>query len=559
MRSLVAFVVAAQTLNVAYAAPPSASWLGNTKSLLSQIDSLTGSVVSSVLDVFGRVWSDVDGQAGQSSFVETNGVRYEQIRLASLQDHSLRISSTKSTLCDPKVKQHSGYLDVTDGKHLFFWYFEARENPKDKPLVLWLNGGPGCSSSTGLLFELGPCSIRYNTSAPNAFPYTEVNPYSWTNHANMIFLDQPTNVGFSYSSDGSTVNTSPVAAQDVYAFIQLFLAKYDNLRDKDFHVAAESYGGTYAPNIGKVIHEHNKNLQEMKTASFTALSSTQVAMLKDFKEINLKSLILANGLTEPYTQFASIPDYMCEGPYAPLDPAGPECASLRTKVGTCQSLIKRCYESGSRFSCVPAGLYCNSQLMGPLQNLGLNPYDLRQKCDRQKDGSLCYKQMNWIDEWLNKEEVKKELGVPHDRQFESCNMQVNQGFFFQGDGMHNSATLLLPLLKDSIKLLVYAGNADGMCNYMGNFNWMLALEGHPYAIEFRNSTTEKWHLPPSDKNKKPLKVGEFRAAYGNNVKDGAGNFVFVSVHEAGHMVPYDQPEAALDLFERWLNDRSFSD
>jgi cathepsin A (carboxypeptidase C) len=45
-------------------------------------------------------------------------------------------------------------------------------------------------------------------------------------------------------------------------------------------------------------------------------------------------------------------------------------------------------------------------------------------------------------------------------------MQVNQGFFFQGDGMHNSAALLIPLLNDGIKLLVYAGNADGMCNYM---------------------------------------------------------------------------------------------
>lgn len=45
-------------------------------------------------------------------------------------------------------------------------------------------------------------------------------------------------------------------------------------------------------------------------------------------------------------------------------------------------------------------------------------------------------------------------------------MQVNQGFFFQGDGMHNSAALLIPLLNDGVKLLVYAGNADGMCNYM---------------------------------------------------------------------------------------------
>jgi len=200
----------------------------------------------------------------------------------------------------------------------------------------------------------------------------------------MIFLDQPTNVGFSYSSDSSTVNTSPVAAKDVYAFLQLFFAKYHKFSGREFHVAAESYGGTYAPNIGKVIHESNQGLREMRTAAqessqVSVLSEEQRNMVADFKHINLKSLILANGLTEPYTQFASIPDYMCDGPYAPLDPGGSQCQSLRSKVSTCQGLIKRCYDSGTRFSCVPAGLYCNSQLMSPLMDTGLNPYDLRKK------------------------------------------------------------------------------------------------------------------------------------------------------------------------------------
>ncbi|CCA72778.1 related to carboxypeptidase [Serendipita indica DSM 11827] len=559
MRSLAILAIAAAG---ASAAPTSSSWTSSAKALLAQIDALSGNIISggvgaAVERVFDHGVSNSNDRV-QISFVENGGVKYEQVQLASLRDHSLRVSSTKSTLCDPKVKQHSGYLDVTDGKHLFFWYFEARDKPEEKPLVLWLNGGPGCSSSTGLLFELGPCSIRQNSSTPTPFVYTERNPHSWTNHANMIFLDQPTNVGFSYSSDGSTVNTSPVAAQDVYAFLQLFFAKFDGLAKKEFHVAAESYGGTYAPNIGKVIHEQNLQLQALKDKELSALSVENANMVQDFKKVNLKSLILANGLTEPYTQFASIPDYLCEGPYAPLDPSGTQCATLRTKVPTCQNLIKRCYESGSRFSCVPAGLYCNSQLMGPITQLGLNPYDLRQKCDRQKDGDLCYKQMNWIDEWLNKEEVKKELGVPDDREFESCNMQVNQAFFFQGDGMHNSAALLLPLLNDGIKLLVYAGNADGMCNYMGNFNWMLALDAHPYAAEFRNATTDKWHLP-TEKGGKRVRGGDVRAAHGDSLKKGAGSYVFVSVHEAGHMVPYDQPEAALDLIDRWLNDKSLSE
>ena len=86
--------------------------------------------------------------------------------------------------------------------------------------------------------------------------------------------------------------------------------------------------------------------------------------------------------------------------------------------------------------------------------------------DRAKDGDLCYKQMNWIDVWMNDATNKKELGVPAKLRFDSCNMEVNQAFFRQGDGMHNSAALLPEIINDDVKLLVYAGNADAMCNYM---------------------------------------------------------------------------------------------
>jgi len=98
--------------------------------------------------------------------------------------------------------------------------------------------------------------------------------------------------------------------------------------------------------------------------------------------------------------------------------------------------------------------------------LGLNPYDVRKTCDRQRDGSLCYKQMEWIDTWMNDDANKKALGVDPSRSFESCNMQVNQAFLMQGDGMHNSAILLPDLINDGVRLLVYAGNADYMCNFI---------------------------------------------------------------------------------------------
>jgi cathepsin A (carboxypeptidase C) len=96
-----------------------------------------------------------------------------------------------------------------------------------------------------------------------------------------------------------------------------------------------------------------------------------------------------------------------------------------------------------------------------LTETGLNPYDVRLKCDRSKtkDGPLCYKQMGWIETWLNDPSNKAALGVNPSRTFESCNMQVNQAFTLNGDGMHNSALLLPELVDAGVRLLVYAGNA----------------------------------------------------------------------------------------------------
>ena len=90
---------------------------------------------------------------------------------------------------------------------------------------------------------------------------------------------------------------------------------------------------------------------------------------------------------------------------------------------------------------------------------GRNPYDVRRACDRAKDGDLCYRQMGWIETWMNDPKNKVALGASLDRTFASCNMEVNQAFTMNGDGMHNSALLLPDLINDGIRLLVYAGNA----------------------------------------------------------------------------------------------------
>jgi cathepsin A (carboxypeptidase C) len=497
------------------------------------VDSATAHITKGAADVLHGAGGFISAAKKQihkwedagKEFVKQNGLVYEFVSHPEFSNYKLRLTEPK--LCDAGVKQYSGYLDIAEDKHLFFWFFEARFRPDEAPLVLWLNGGPGCSSSTGLLFELGPCNIADGGRS------TTRNQHSWNTHANMIFLDQPVNVGYSYADDGTTVNNSPVAGQDVYAFLELFLNRFSKYSHLPFHIAAESYGGIYAPNIASVIHKENQALS--------------LAPNPRIKKINLASVILANGLTNPYIQYGSIADYACEGPFPVYpDPDGPQCTALRTKEPTCQRLVQACYNFNSKLACVPAQLYCNSQLFGPLSQLGLNLYDVRKKCDKQKDkdGPLCYQQMGWIETWMNNPENKAALGVDPSRDFESCNMEVNQAFTFQGDGAHNSALLLPDLVNDGVRLLVYAGNADMMCNYIGNERWVEALESK-FQDEFAAAESTSWVT-----RKQHKVAGTVRTAGGNGFT--AGNVTFVTVFDAGHMVPFDQPEAALDLITRWI-------
>ena len=102
---------------------------------------------------------------------------------------------------------------------------------------------------------------------------------------------------------------------------------------------------------------------------------------------------------------------------------------LRNKVSTCQRLETYCYDNPSRFTCVPAALYCWG-MYSPMQATGRNLYDVRKTCNRDEDadGPLCYKELGWIESWLNRSEVKEELGAPKELKFASCDMKINQNF-----------------------------------------------------------------------------------------------------------------------------------
>lgn len=188
-------------------------------------------------------------------------------------DVPIRYKEVPTGICetDPDVKSYSGYADVGNDHHLFFWFFESREvPPSEAPLTVWINGGPGSSSMIGLFQELGPCRIDKDMKVRN-------NPYSWSNASNMVFLDEPVTVGLSYSkpvnghqdadtgdilpgcpaaalamdtcgtfsnaSGSSVANSTVAAAPNVWKFLQGFMGAFRMYKTFNTSLTLETVSG----------------------------------------------------------------------------------------------------------------------------------------------------------------------------------------------------------------------------------------------------------------------------------------------------------------------------
>ena len=111
-----------------------------------------------------------------------------------------------------------GFIELDNkGDNLFYWLFPSQNNASTSPIVVWLTGGPGCSSELAIFYENGPFKINDDLSL-------KLNPYSWNLHANMLYVDQPVGTGYSYGPN--LVNNEDEVAQDFYKFITKFFAKY---------------------------------------------------------------------------------------------------------------------------------------------------------------------------------------------------------------------------------------------------------------------------------------------------------------------------------------------
>ncbi|KAL1768238.1 putative serine carboxypeptidase CPVL isoform X1, partial [Sigmodon hispidus] len=152
-----------------------------------------------------------------------------------------------------KLKSYAGYITVnkTFNSNLFFWFFPARVQPEDAPVVLWLQGGPGGSSMFGLFVEHGPYVITKNMTVYD-------RDFPWTTTLSMLYIDNPVGTGFSFTENirGYAISEDDIA-QDLYSALIQFFKLFPQYAKNDFYVTGESYAGKYVPAIAHYIHSIN--------------------------------------------------------------------------------------------------------------------------------------------------------------------------------------------------------------------------------------------------------------------------------------------------------------
>nr|ABR16352.1 unknown [Picea sitchensis] len=184
---------------------------------------------------------------------------------------------------------YAGYVTVgeVNGIELFYYFVKSERNPAKDPLLLWLTGGPGCSSFTGFAYELGPMSFDLNNNSGN-LPTLISNPHSWTKVSNIIFLDSPVGTGFSYSNTTTDYVTGDFkSVSDIHTFLIKWFEAFPEFLSNPIYVGGDSYSGMVVP---LVVHE---------------IANGNEAGIKP--TLNLKGYLVGNGGTDEAFDNAQVP------------------------------------------------------------------------------------------------------------------------------------------------------------------------------------------------------------------------------------------------------------
>jgi len=393
-----------------------------------------------------------------------------------------------------RERQLAGHLtvDAACGDNLFFWFFESRRAPKTDPLVVWLNGGPGSSSMLGLFAENGPYRINDDLTLAD-------NPCSWNRVANLLVIDQPAGTGLSFVEKSSDRNcytkTEARATAQLLRGLELFFELYPEYRSAELYVFGESFAGRYIPMLAHAI----------------------LAQHPDQRRVRLAGIGIGDGWVAPLIQEATYRDYAYA--HGLISPAQYE--EIDQLYGACELAVR---QSG-RVTSAEADKICNriEEYIVKVSG-GVNVYDVR------RTGEYTFPN---IARYLNRADVRASLHVSPRVGPWTDTSDIVASILERGE--QDSCADLFPTLLERLRVLIYNGIYDMDCNFMGTDAWLATLDW-PGAATFRRTPRTPW----LDNGKL---LGQARSV---------GNLTQVLVNGAGHLVPMDQPEAALSLLDRFL-------
>ncbi|EEF45079.1 serine carboxypeptidase, putative [Ricinus communis] len=408
----------------------------------------------------------------------------------------------------PRVsfQQYAGYITIDENQQraLFFYFVEAEADPASKPLVLWLNGGPGCSSvGAGAFSEHGPFR-------PSGGDNLVVNEYSWNKEANMLYLEAPAGVGFSYSGNTSfyhSVNDT-ITAQDNLVFLQQWFAKFPEYMNRDFYITGESYAGHYVPQLANLI-------------------------VQSGLKFNLKGIAIGNPLLEFNTDFNSQGDY-----YWSHGLISDATYQLVTSVCNTSQLM-RDYIRGSLSSTCQA---VDDQLSIEIP-AAIDGYDVTSdvcasnlqavsKSRTSEEIDLCLEEKT--SEYLNLKEVQDAL---HAKLVGISNWTICSRVLSYDYGNLEIPTIDVvgSLVSSGIQVLVYSGDQDSVIPFIGS---RTLVNGLAKKLKLNSTTYRGW----LEDNKQ---VGGWRQVYGDVL-------TYATIRGGSHLAPWSSPRRSLALFKAFL-------
>ena len=366
---------------------------------------------------------------------------------------------------------YSGYLETING-NLFYMFYESSNDSVHDPVVLWLNGGPGCSSLIGAFMENGPYhpyTMDYNQNI-----YVEYNTYSWNNIGNMLYIESPPCVGFSYPHSGNCskfFTDDNQTKYDNYYAIQSFFNQFPQYINNEFYITGESYAGHYIPQLTSLIIDENNNINNS---------------LSNNTYINIKGIAIGN------PSINRTADHLI-GRF--------KTALINGMISSEQynALVEICADVDTHSCWNASNIYLKSQNNNVGSIINLYDFNVRKKCNhRSKQATKLLRfiynsdeyelnlENNNVDsfpyspctdtfkEYLNDIQVQKALHVNisfMERKINDNNGSWNECSDLISDNYNKSlpneqSKYIRYILNNSdINILIYSGNNDLICPY----------------------------------------------------------------------------------------------